>query len=288
MHARLAILNGFGRTLGDSIIGLQALHAATSLGLIAPDPVLFRLTMPSPVIEDAYRLAAEFADIRPLPWDDATRERPFAGAAGFEHVIDIRDFAFDPAFRGMAMIDYFLSRLGIAPASVPPEWRRNTWLAPRLPRFPRGEYVLLCPATANPMRDMPAEAHAHILAWFARHTAWPLRSQASLPRAASLAELAELVAGARLVVSADTAMLHLADAMATPCLAFFTTHEPVWRVRDYPLCTGVKLPADLPQALEFPRGAEDVVAARAAWFPAGADLSWLDAHLAAACSRIGR
>lgn len=285
MDQRLAILNGFGRTLGDSIIGLQALHAARSLGLLPRAPVLFRLVMPSSVIEDVYRLAADFAEIRPLPWDDATPDRPFPGAADFAEVLDIRDFAFDPAFRGVAMIDYFLTRLGVPPANVPPSWRRNTWLAPRLPPMPRGDYVLVCPSTANPMRDMPEPIHARILAWFARTTALPVRSQASLPRAAGLADLAALVAGARLVVSADTAMIHLADAMQTPCLAFFTTHDPAWRVRDYPLCRAVHLHPDLPPALEFPRGPNDIATARAAWLRDGA--AWIDPHLAAACSRVG-
>lgn len=288
MDPRVAILNGFGRTLGDSIIGLQALFAARSLGLLPRAPVLYRLTLPSPVIEDVYRAAADFAEIRALPWADATRDHPFPPASGFAQAIDIRDFAFDPAFRGVAMIDYFLARLGVDPARLPPEWKRNSWLAPRLglPAAARS-YVLVCPTTANPMRSMPPEVHARILAWFARNTSAPVRTQSSLQPAASLAELAMLVAGARLVVSADTAMVHLADAMGTPCLACFTTHEPAWRVRDYPLCTGVRLASGLPPALEFPRGPEDVAAAQAAWFPDGPAPDWIDAHLAAASSRAG-
>jgi hypothetical protein len=41
--ARIAILNGFGRSLGDGIIGLQALHAASERGVLPARPVLFRL-----------------------------------------------------------------------------------------------------------------------------------------------------------------------------------------------------------------------------------------------------
>ena len=45
----IAILNGFGRTLGDGVIGLQALLAAQTLGAIGPRPTLFRLPgLPSP------------------------------------------------------------------------------------------------------------------------------------------------------------------------------------------------------------------------------------------------
>ncbi|MCW3477325.1 glycosyltransferase family 9 protein [Limobrevibacterium gyesilva] len=281
----VAILNGFGRTLGDSIIGLQALHAARTLGAIPGKPVLFRLPGLSPLIEAVYAAAADLAEVRELPWTDATPERPFTPAAAFARVIDIRDFAFDPAFRGAPMIDYFLRHLGVAPAGVPPALKRNAWLAPRvtLPPQPAAGHVLVCPRTANPMRDMPDAVHAHILDWLGTHTGAPVLTQAMLPPAGSLAELCGLVAAARLVVAADTAMVHLADAFRVPCLAFFTTHRPEWRVRDYPLCTPVHRPAPgLPPAIEFVRGPDDVAAAQAAWGPG---LAWLDPVLAAAWRR---
>ncbi len=280
---RTAILNGFGRTLGDSIIGLQALFAAQHAGVLGPRPTLFRLPGLSPLIVQIYA-SADFAAVETLPWDDATPDRPFAPAAGFEHVIDIRDFAFDPVFRGIAMIDYFLARLGANPAAVPPAMRRNTWLRPRITitGSRARPYILVCPHTASDLRNMPDAVHAHILAWLERETGCPVLSQATLPRADTLAELCALVAGARLVVSADTAMVHLADAFDVPTLAFFTTHRPEWRVRDYPACRPVYLaPRGLPEALEFSRGPADTAACAAAWFPHGDNLDWLDVALAA-------
>ncbi len=277
---RTAIINGFGRTLGDGIIGLQALWAAQKIGAIGPRPTLFRLPGLSPLLEQAYA-AAEFATVDILPWPESTPHWPFAPAAAFQRVIDMRDFAFDPDFRGMSMLDFFLGKLGADPASVPPGLRRNIWLRPRIhPRRPRaGGYILICPQTASQLRNMPAAVHDHIKAWFARETGIPVLSQASLPSAGSLAELCGLVAGARLIVSADTAMIHLADAFDIPALAFFTTHRPEWRVRDYPGCRAIHLaPEGLPDALEFIRGDADIAACEAAWFSRGADFAWLD-HL---------
>jgi hypothetical protein len=271
-----AVLNGFGRTLGDSVIGLQALSAARELGGIPPSTVLFRLPGLPPMVQAVYAAAADFCAIQTLPWEDATPERPFPPAAAFHHVIDIRDFAFDPAFRGTAMIDYFLHALGLDPACVPPAMKRNTWLAPRVAPQPPGHgYVLVCPRSSTPMRDMPAPVHAHILAWLHRHAAGPVLSQATLPPAETLPALCGLVAGARLLVSVDTAMLHLADAMGVPTLAFFTTHRPQWRVRDYPLCRAIDLaPESIPDALEFARDTTDITACQAAWTRHGLD--WLD------------
>ncbi|MFN9805877.1 MAG: glycosyltransferase family 9 protein [Betaproteobacteria bacterium] len=278
---RSAIINGFGRTLGDSIIGLQALSVAIARGSIAPRPTLFRLPGLSPIIAQAYEAAADLAEVAELPWEDATRERPFAPTATFSQAIDMRDFAFDPAFRCVAMIDYFLRCLGVDPASVPPAERRNSWLAPRMPEKSRGGYVLVCPRTSSALRNMPDEVHAHILAWLTRHTGAEVLTQATLAPADTLDALCSMVAGARLIVSADTAMVHLADAFSTPCLAFFTSHRPEWRVRDYPRCHAEHLrPVGLPEALELVRDDADIAASRGAWFARGADLAWLDKLLA--------
>jgi hypothetical protein len=246
--------------------------------------VLFRLPG-LPAVQRELYAAATFAAVRTLPWRDATPARAYPPARLFGRTIDLRDFALDPAFRGVAMIDFFLARLGVDPAAIPAAERRNAWLlrhvAPAAPPAPPG-YVLLCAASSMKLRTMP---HA-----IARHVAECLRGQGrrlrTPLRSRTLAGLLGQVAGASLVVSTDTAMIHLADAAGVPCLAFFPTHRPEWRVRDYPLCRGVHLPAlgplpalGLPEALEFARGPADLEAARRAWFPRGRDLSWLDEAL---------
>jgi hypothetical protein len=271
---------------------LQALAAARALGTLPGPPVLFRLPGLRPMVQAVYEAAADLAEVRELPWADETTARLFQGSADFRATIDMRDFAFDPAFRGVPMIDYFLRHLGLAPEAVPPASRRNAWLAPRVQPIPpviapRG-YTLICPQSAMALRDMPREVHDFLLACLLEATAAAIVTQGEpscmhprvlhAPQAASLAELCGLVAAAERIISTDTAMVHLADAFSVPTLAFFTTHRPEWRVRDYPFCTAVHLPAaGLPPALEFARGPADLEAARAAWFPAGADLGWLAA-----------
>ncbi len=273
--ARWAILNGFGRTLGDSLIGLTALAAARDH--LPPHPVLFRLPGLGPVQEALYQAAG--VEVRLLPWEEALPGRTYAPASGFARVIDLRDFAYESAFARTSMVDFFLARLGLDPAGVPPAAKRNTWLAARLQPAPPGGlapgYTLLCPNAAGALRQMPAEIHAAMLERLADEG--PLATQGEVPAtlahrvhalgmSATLAELCGQVAAARRVVSTDTAMVHLADAFSIPCLAFFPTHDPAWRVRDYPHCTPVALEADLPRGLEFPRGPADLAAARAAWF----------------------
>jgi hypothetical protein len=272
------ILNGFGISLGDGIIGLQALFAARSLGAIEGRVVLGRTEPPAkPLVPQIYRFAADFADIVPMA------EAPLSG-----RVIDIQDFAFDPLFRQVAMIDFFLIRLGLQPAAVPAVLKRMSWLAPRtgpLPALPfaRG-YVLVCPRASIALRDMPGAVHEALISrlsargWGPAVTQGPaLAGAVAMPHCATVSELFAFVAGARAVISTDTAMVHLADAFSIPCLTFMTTHRPAMRVRDYPLCRAVHLPvAGLPDNTEFVRSEADILAAQAAWFPDGADLAWLD------------
>jgi hypothetical protein len=289
-RATVAILNGFGRAMGDAIVGLQALHLAIRLGAVPPRPLLFRLPGLGGMVE-AIHAAADFADIRTLPWEFATLDRPFDPGEAAARVIDIRDFAFDPAFQRRAMIDFFLQRLGVAPEQVPARWRRNSWLASRIrttqPALPSG-YVLVCPKASMRLRDMPDDIHAHILRRAV--TFGPVVTQGAVPDAlghkvihlepcATLDELCSVVRHARWMISTDTGMVHLADAFGVGCLAFFPTHRPEWRVRDYPRTLSFELPTRLPRGIEFARNPGDHALARSGWFAHGDDLTWLDRAL---------
>lgn len=297
--APVAILNGFGRTLGDGIIGLQALSVAILVGAVSARPILFRLPG-LPIMVQAVHAAADFAETRMLPWDFATKERSFDPGQPVKHLIDMRDFAFDPAFQRTAMIDFFLQQLGVSPRLIPAPWRRNTWLAPRVrparPDVPPG-YILVCPKASTRLRDMPDEVHGHIVR--RALTAGPVVTQGHVPDALvndvvhaapckTLDALCGLVRHARLVVSTDTSMVHLADAFDIPCLAFFPTHLPEWRVRDYPKCRPTALRGRLPLGIEFARGPADEVLARTAWFPHGNDLGWLDRAIMPTLDELAR
>lgn len=279
------------------MIGLQALLVALGHGAVVPPVRLFRLAGLPPLLESLYDAASDFAAIERLPREAAQRGVNFPPASTFERCVDLRDFAFDADFAATPMIDFFLRRLRLDPALVPATSRRNAWLASRMRPVPpplAAGYALVCPCASMALRDMPGAIHAAILrrlgasGWrVATQGAVSEEAQCSVPRATTLGELCGWVQQAALVVSTDTGMVHLADAFGVPCLAFFTTHRPEWRVRDYPRCLGLHLPAPgLPEALEFARGDADVVAAQAAWFPDGDDLAWLETALAAGLALV--
>lgn len=288
---RLAILNGFGMTLGDGVIGLTALAAARAEGALGDrTPILVRKPLfGRRLINQLYAAAKPLADTTWFPYR-AALPRPF------EDRIDIREFAFDPGFRGVAMIDFFLARLNADPALISPRAKRNLWLAralhPSRPHALPRRYVLVCPRAAMALRTMPALFHAAVLRDLLVLQGLPVVTQGRPPRpdgrliycpaVASLTDLAGLISAAELIVSTDTAIVHLADAFSVPTLAFYVTHRPEWRARDYPFCRAIHLPASLPPALEFARDATDLAIAEAAWFAAGRDLAWLTPLLAGA------
>ncbi len=271
------ILNGFGISLGDGIIGLQALLVARSRGAVQGRVVLGRREPPAkPLVPQLYQRAGDLAEVVPL--DAAPRDG---------RVIDIRDFALDPGFARVSMIDYFLAKLGVDPAVVPAAEKRNGWLAPRLGPLPDlglpRDYVLVCPKASIALRDMPDEPYAALLRGLKARGLPAVVTQGealdgaiAAPHCERLEALASLVAGARAVVSTDTAILHIADAYSVPCLALMTTHRPEWRVRDYPRCVAIHLAVTgVPESAEFVRGEEDLQAVRAAWFPDGPALAWI-------------
>ncbi len=283
-------MNGFGLALGDSVIGLQALHAAQSLGHL-PRPVLLRRTDCRPMVRALYTLVGDFADLADLPDGLSTTPPPPLPEdliRGHRPVIDLRDFAFDADFRAVAMIDFFLRRLGLAPAQVPPDLRRNTWLAPRVrPRRVDGlpkHYILFCPNASMPQRDMPKAVQHRLLRALIDLQGLPVVTQGelppdlaarvvSVPECQTIEELCGLVSHAAMIVATDTAISHLADAWSVPCHVAFTTHRPEWRVRDYPHCSATLLPVrGLPPALEFLRDDDDLRAVHDGWREGAAQL----------------
>ena len=143
----------------------------------------------------------------------------------------------------------FLRALGIAAAddalslAVPPEAERE---ADRALRLPRGApFVLAAPWASAASRVYDPARLARALRGIARATGWPVvltaaagdaARTASLARAVgpaamdlagrtSVPALAALAARARLVVTVNTSVMHMADALRVPCVVLFAGTE---------------------------------------------------------------
>ncbi|HGO6074590.1 TPA: glycosyltransferase family 9 protein [Burkholderia cepacia] len=245
------VINGMGVALGDSVMGLTAIEALRRQN---PDLrcVMYRPGRAPAHTDGLYQLAAGVvADMRWLPW-------PLSGLPVSECAIDLGNQLFWPEFATLPMIDFFLWALGVDPASVPADAKRNYWLKrlclPDLATdLPSGGYVLFCSTASTPIRSIPAELRREFVDRLWQAFGLPVVGFEPIdhPHYVDVRALSPdtgsfiaWVKGARFLLSADTAAVHIAAGFDVPTTAFFTTIRPELRVRDYPLCRPVAL--DLP------------------------------------------
>ncbi|SAK76325.1 hypothetical protein AWB76_05000 [Caballeronia temeraria] len=290
---RVHLVNAFGVTLGDSIIGLAALFAVKRLY-----PHL-RFTIYRPAraprhVQRLYELAAPRAgDVVELPV-------PLASLPAGELTIDIGNQLFWPRFASMPMIDFFLWAMGVAPSGIAAGDKRNRWLADvPLNAIDSAPYALFCPDASTPVRSIPASMRGRIVARLADETGLPVMGFGAVdhPRYRDIAPLCTntddflaWIGHARYLVTADTAALHIGAGFDIPTTAFFTTIPASMRARDYANCVAVEFglphlrgihasarPADL-DALERAYREYDWRA-----MPFARDVSWTTPGLSAPC-----
>jgi len=240
---RVHLVNAFGVTLGDSIIGLTALSAVKRLY-----PYL-RFTIYRPArapryVQRLYELAApRLANIVGLPV-------PLASLPADEPKIDVGNQLFWPRFASMPMIDFFLWAMGIAPSTIAAADKRNRWLADvPLKPIANEPYALFCPNASTPVRSIPASMRARIVARLADETGLPVMGFGPVddPRYRDIApfcidtdDFLAWIGRARYLVTADTAALHAGAGFDVPTTAFFTTIPANMRARDYANCVKVE------------------------------------------------
>lgn len=254
----LHILNGMGVTLGDSIIGMNALT-----WLKARHPSLrihlYRTLHAPAFVASLYALARHIvADVSCLPV--AADQLP-------EDTIDLSDFLHWPTFDSEPMVDLFFRSLGMAPQAVPATAKRNGWMSqlslPMLPERQRDRpYVLFCDRASTPLRSVPRERFSAMVDRIWQAYGLPVygfqpASQAQChthyqdvsTHSQSLVQYLSWVRSASVVVGVDSSAIHAASGFDVPTLAFFASIDPLLRVRDYPLCRALDVRTPLTRGL---------------------------------------
>ncbi len=243
---RVHLINAFGVTLGDSIIGLTALFAIRR----RYPHLKFTLYRPARApryVQRIYALAAPLFDgeIVDLPV-------PLASLSVDELMIDIGNHLFWPQFVSMPMIDFFLWAMGVAPRDIAAEDKRNRWLTDvaLLSRRVDEPYVLLSPDASTPVRSIPARVRVRIVERLWNAFGVPvlgfgavdhLRYRDIAPESRDTDDFLAWIAYARYLVTSDSSALHVAAGFDVPTTAFFTTIASNLRARDYANCVSVEL-----------------------------------------------
>jgi hypothetical protein len=263
------LINAFGVTLGDSIIGLTALFAIRRRF----PHLTFTIHRPAHApryVQRVYELAAPaFGRIAELP-------APLAALPAHALKIDLGNHLFWPRFATMPMIDFFLWAMGVAPDTFAAQAKCNRWMTslPSAPMPHAEPYVLLCPTASTPVRSIPVAARARIVGRLWDEFGWPILGFGAVdhPRYRDITALSRdtddfltWIRHARYLVTSDTAALHVAAGFDVPTTAFFTTIAPDLRARDYAQCAAVEL--DLPhlQGMHASARAGDLAALDAAY-----------------------
>ena len=244
--SRVLIINGMGVALGDSVIGLSALHWLRRTYPHLQITLWRSFTTPD-YVEALYGLADPAIRVERLP-------QPFGRFAEFDAVIDLAEFVFRPAFDRLPMVDFFLESLGIDPASVERKDKANHWLMQQFRPWPAPRhdepYVLFCPVSSAELRCIPAEMHAPMIDALWERYRLPVvgfspiahpRFQDASSQSRHLPDFLQLIGNAAHVVSTDSAAIHLAAGLDKETTAYFVSIRPELRTRDYPRCRSIHL-----------------------------------------------
>jgi ADP-heptose:LPS heptosyltransferase len=282
------IINGMGVTLGDSIIGFNAM-----VWLKRCHPGLHVCVYRSPnapaYVERLYEIAKHVVDeVRYLP--RSLQNIP-------SEAIDLSDFLHWPGFAVEPMVDFFMRSLGISPGTVPAAAKSNRWLSdlplPELPTAWRGRnYVLICDRASTPLRSVPPAYAAELVEMLWSRYRLPIvgfhpiqhpEYRDVTAQSQGLDQYMAWVKDASALFAVDSSAIHIAAGFDVPTLAVFSSVDPLLRIRDYTQCQYIDMRTPSTSGLHESEDADVLHAVDQSWRALldGGELQWrstLDRH----------
>lgn len=237
----LHVLNGMGVTLGDSIIGMNAL---AWLKTVQPALCihLYRTPHAPPFVERLYQLASRI--VEPVTYLPAPLQTlP-------DDIVDLSDFLYWPLFASEPMVDFFMRGLGLAADSVPISAKANHWLTSlSVPSvhapWSTCDYVLFCDQASTPLRAVPQQHAAAMVDRIWRQYGLPVLGFHLIAHphyydisshSRNLDQFIAWVKCSAAVIATDSSAIHIAAGFDIPTMAVFVSIEPALRSRDYAKC----------------------------------------------------
>lgn len=237
------IINGMGVTLGDSIIGINALDCIKKLNKNIKI-TLIRPASCRPYIEEVYNIPNALIDnIHYMPYELSKLQKNPVN-------IDIGNQLYWSDFNTLEMHDFFLKSLGIEPATIPDEWKRNYWLQDYLPAsLCNGQkYVLFCPNASTRLRAIPEKYHLKIIDLLYSTYNLPVYGFSSVqhPKFRNVTlecrdtrKFINMISNASYVYTCDSSALHISAGYDIPTTCVFTSIPPDLRSKYYNRCSSI-------------------------------------------------
>lgn len=243
---RLCVINGMGVTLGDSLIGIAALHA---IKVINPGLhlTLLRPHTCQPWVEEIYQLAGKIIDeLHYMPTELALLE-------GYDAVVDAGNQLFRDDFANLEMHDFFLLHMGLTPGSVAPEIITNRWLRDAMPHQISpfdSPYILFNHRASTPLRNIPEAVLVEFVERIWQRHRLPVAGFGGIDhpqfvdlssRSKTTQDFIAIIRHASRLYTCDSSALHVAAAFNVPTVCYFNAIKPALRAAYYPLCESVDM-----------------------------------------------
>ncbi|WP_413715381.1 hypothetical protein IBZ12_21060 [Serratia ureilytica] len=240
----LTIINGLGVTLGDSVVGISALHTIKNINPNIVITIIRPENCPS-YVNEIYSLARHVIDkIYFMPFD-------ISKAMDADLVIDIGNQLYWDDFNKWEMHDFFLKSLGVNHEDISVSLKRNSWIknAP-FENNELGEYVLFCPHASTKIRSIPQQYHKKIIETL--HDDFNLKilgfSEVKHKNYTNISNLSKntayfisIISNAAHLYTCDSAALHIGAGFEVPTTCVFTTVKPEYRSLYYNNCNSIYL-----------------------------------------------
>ncbi len=255
----IALINGLGAGIGDTVAGLTALRNACNLIAGNHKHVTMDVIIGNKLharLSDIYNGTDIIGRVRTLPITlyDLLRYDAFFDTGGLAHRRD---------FSKLPMVDFFHKVLGMDYRKMPGKFKRNhididgdinpalmesfAWL-----RAQGKKLLLFHPTASTDLRSIPNSEIPRIIDDLASTGRYQIISATPIDyshdnltdlsnQSRKLSDLIFIIRNMDGILTVDTCIYHIADCFDIPTIVWFTSIEPELRVKYYPYVKGVLL-----------------------------------------------
>jgi hypothetical protein len=256
---RIAVFNGLGSGIGDTVVGLTALSQVHELIADVAKPIFEVIYS-----HEQYARLARIQQHTKLIDKVHTSPMTLKQLIGFDAIFDTGGMGHRRDFDEMPTTDFFLKSFGLKPERIPARQKRNkliqlepgSSLRQSIEKIrydnPDKKLVLFHPKASTELRSVPEKHLEKIIQELGSMADSTLVAVVPVPgnnlplnnissQCQSFKDLCFVISQMDGIITVDTSIYHIADCFSIPTVVWFTSINPDLRVRYYPAVSGILL-----------------------------------------------